>query len=121
MVVAWDFSRAAARALADALPVLEQAKRVRVVTVSHEKALDASQSAAAVSKHLAAHGLTVTLDSVDAAGRDIGDVLELYVASCNADLLVMGAFGHSRVRDFILGGATKSMLARPPLPVFLSH
>jgi len=121
VVVAWDFSRAAARALADALPVLEQAKQVRVVTVSHEKALDASQSAAAVSKHLAAHGLTVTLDSVDAAGRDIGDVLESYVASCNADLLVMGAFGHSRVRDFILGGATKSMLARPPLPVFLSH
>lgn len=121
VVVAWDFSRAAARALADALPILEQAKDVRVVTVSHEKALDARQSAAAVSKHLAAHGLTVTLDTVDAAGRDIGDVLESYAASCNADLLVMGAFGHSRVRDFILGGATKSMLARPSLPVLLSH
>ena len=121
VVVAWDFSRAAARALADALPILEQAKDVRVVTVSHEKALDAMQSAAAVSKHLGARGLSVTLDTVDAAGRDIGDVLESYAASCNADLLVMGAIGHSRVRDFILGGATKSMLARPSLPVLLSH
>ena len=50
-----------------------------------------------------------------------GEVLEAYVTSRNADLLVMGAYGHSRIRDFILGGATKSMLARPLLPIFLSH
>jgi nucleotide-binding universal stress UspA family protein len=63
----------------------------------------------------------VVLDTVDAAGRGIGAVLESYVTSNNADLLVMGAYGHTRLRDFILGGATKSMLSKPLLPIFLSH
>ena len=121
VVVAWDFSRPAARALGDALPILEMAEQVRVVTVTNEKTLDSRRSGAAVSKHLAAHGLTASLDVVDAADRSIGEVLESYALSLDADLLVMGAYGHSRVRDFILGGATKSMLARPPLPVLLSH
>jgi len=70
---------------------------------------------------LGRHGVDVVLDTVDAADRRIGDVLESYVTSCNADMLVMGAYGHSRIREFILGGATKSMLSRPPLPIFLSH
>jgi nucleotide-binding universal stress UspA family protein len=97
------------------------AEQVRVVTVTNEKTLDSRRSGAAVSKYLAAHGLTASLDVVDAADRSIGEVLESYALSLDADLLVMGAYGHSRVRDFILGGATKSMLARPPLPVLLSH
>jgi nucleotide-binding universal stress UspA family protein len=63
----------------------------------------------------------VTLDVVDAGGRSIGDAIESYVASRNGDLLVMGAYGHSRLREFILGGATKSALARPPVPIFFSH
>jgi nucleotide-binding universal stress UspA family protein len=121
VVVAWDFSRPAARAVADALPILERTKRVCVVTVTNEKVIHAKRSGAELGKHLARHGVNVVLDAVDAAGRGIGDVLEWYVTSRNADLLVMGAYGHSRVRDFILGGATKSMLSRPPLPIFLSH
>jgi nucleotide-binding universal stress UspA family protein len=121
VVVGWDFSRPAARALADALPILEMAKQVRIVTVTNEKTLGTRRSEA-VSKHLAAHGLTAFLDTVDAADRSIGEVLESYASSFDADLLViMGAYGHSRVRDFILGGATKSILARPPFPVLLSH
>jgi nucleotide-binding universal stress UspA family protein len=54
-------------------------------------------------------------------GRKIDDVPESYVNSHNADLLVMGAYGHSRIREFILGGATKNMLVRPPLPILFSH
>jgi nucleotide-binding universal stress UspA family protein len=121
VVVAWDFSRPAARAVADALPLLEKAKHVFVVTVTNEKLIDTKRSGAELAKHLARHGVDVTLDAADAAGRSIGHTLSTYVESRDADLLVMGAYGHSRIRDFILGGATRSMLSRPPIPVFLSH
>lgn len=121
VVVAWDFSRTAARAIADAMPVLEKAKQVRVVTVFNEKDLDTKHSAEEVARNLSLHGIDVTIDSVDAAARPIGEVLESHTASCGADLLVMGAYGHSRIRDFILGGATRSLLARPPLPILFSH
>ena len=121
VVVAWDFSRPAARAVADALPILEKAKQVRVVTVTNEKIIDTKRSGEELAKYLSRHGVQVVLDNVDAAGQRIGNVLEAYAASRNADLIVMGAYGHSRVRDFILGGATKSMLSRPPIPIFLSH
>jgi nucleotide-binding universal stress UspA family protein len=121
VVVAWDFSRPAARAVADALPILEKAKRVCVVTVTNEKTIDTKRSGVELAKHLARHGVNIVLDTADAAGRTIGDALESYLVSRNADLLVMGAFGHSRIRQFVLGGATRSMLSRPPLPIVLSH
>jgi nucleotide-binding universal stress UspA family protein len=121
IVVAWDFGRTAARAVADALPILEKAKRVFVLTVTNEKVIDTKRSGAELAKHLARHGVNVVLDAIDGTGRNIGDMLESQVRSRNGDILVMGAYGHSRIREFILGGATKSMLARPPLPIFLSH
>jgi nucleotide-binding universal stress UspA family protein len=121
VIVAWDFSRPATRAIADAMPILEKAKRVCVLTVTKEKAIDTRRSGAELAKHLARHGVDVVLDEVDAKGRGIGDVFEEHVTYRNANLLVMGAYGHSRIREFILGGATKRMLARPPVPIFLSH
>jgi nucleotide-binding universal stress UspA family protein len=60
-------------------------------------------------------------DEEDAASRPIGAVLTAFAAAHDLDLLVMGAYGHSRMRDFILGGATKSIMRDPPVPVFLSH
>ena len=121
VAVAWDFSRAAARAVADAIPLLEKAKKVRVVTVLNEKHMDNKHSAEELSKNLSRHGIDVVLDRVDAKGRPIGDVLEAYVASHASDMLVMGAYGHSRLREFVLGGATKSLLSKPPLPILFSH
>ena len=121
VAVAWDFSRPAARAVADALPLLEKAKKVHVLTVANEKVIELRRPTTEFAKYLGRHGVDVVLDTVDAADRRIGDILESYVTSCNADMLVMGAYGHSRIREFILGGATKSMLSRPPLPIFLSH
>ena len=121
VIVAWDFSRPATRAIADAMPILGKAKRVCVLIVTKEKAIDTRRSGAELAKHLARHGIDVVLDEVDAKGRSIGDVFEAHVTYRNADLLVMGAYGHSRLREFVLGGATKSMLTRPPVPVFLSH
>jgi nucleotide-binding universal stress UspA family protein len=105
-LVAWDFSRAA---------------EVRIVTVTNEKVLDSRHSAEELAKNLSRHGINVVLDKVDAAGRAIGAVLESHAASCSADILVMGAYGHSRFREFVLGGATKSLLSKPPIPVLFSH
>lgn len=119
--VAWDFSQPAARAVADALPILQRAKSIRVVTITQEKAIDTRHSGAELAKYLAWHGIEVVLDEEGAAGRKIGQALEEYATAHDLDLLVMGAYGHSRMRDFILGGATKTIVANPPLPVLLSH
>lgn len=119
--VAWDFSRPAARAVADALPILRHAKTVRVVTVTQEKTIDTRRSSAELVKHLSYHGIEAIVEAEEAAGRTIGQALEEWTAARQIDLLVMGAYGHSRLRDFILGGATKTVISRPKLPVLLSH
>lgn len=121
VVVAWDFSRNSARAVADALPLLKKAKLVCILTVNNEKVFTSGRSGAELAKYLARHGVNVVLDEVDAAGRDIASVFKSQLTLRDADLLVMGAYGHSRFREFVLGGATRSMLSRPPVPVFLSH
>jgi nucleotide-binding universal stress UspA family protein len=121
VAVAWDFSRAASRAVSDAMPLLEKAGKVRVVTVTNEKKLDSKHSAEALAKNLARHRIDVLLDKVDADGRGIGEVLEDYTAAHQVDVLVMGAYGHARWREFILGGATQSLLSKPPLPILFSH
>ena len=121
VAVAWDFSRPATRAIADALPLLQRAKQVRVFTVVDDKPIDKSQSIAKLARHLARHGVEIVSEDVKSNGRAIGDVFEAYVSQHKIDLLVMGAYGHSRVREFILGGATKSILNRPPTWVLLSH
>lgn len=119
--VAWDFSRPAARAVADAVPILQRAKAVRVVTITQEKTIGTRRSGAGLAKHLAFHGIEAVLEEEEAGGRTIGQALEEYANAREIDLLVMGAYGHSRLRDFVLGGATKSIIARQPLPVLLSH
>jgi nucleotide-binding universal stress UspA family protein len=121
VAVAWDSSRSAARALADALPLLALAREVDVVTVLNEKRLDEPGSAQGIVRNLGRHGVTARSREVDAAGRAIGDVLRDLVSDEGHDLVVMGAYGHSRLRDFILGGATKSLLAESPVPLFMSH
>lgn len=119
--VAWDFSRTAARAVSDALPLLERAKNVRVVTVTNEKALDSTRSAEELAKNLARHGIDVVLDRIDAGGKPIGEVLGAHVLSHGIDVLVMGAYGTPRWREFVLGGATRGLLSKPPIPILFSH
>jgi len=121
VAIAWDFSRPAARAVADALPILQQADRVRAVTVAHEKSIRTTRTNEQLAAHLQMHGVQLELDVIDGQDRSIGEALEEYAISHEIDLLVMGAYGHSRIRDFVLGGATKSMLQKPPAPLFLSH
>ena len=121
VAVAWDHSRPATRAVADALPILRGAKHVHVVTVVDEKNLHKPGSGAELCKHLAGHGVEVTFDKVQAKGRAIGDVLEAFVVERSIDLMVMGAYGHSRLREFILGGATKHVLTHPFTWTLVSH
>ncbi len=121
VAVAWDFSRPATRAITDGLPLLQQAKQVRLFTVVDDKPIDKSLSTAKLAKHLARHGVEVVVEDVKSKGRAIGDVFATYVSEHKIDLLLMGAYGHSRIREFILGGATKSVLSRPPTWVLLSH
>lgn len=121
VAVAWDGGRPAARALADALPILMQVKEVRVLTILNEKPTTVTGAGAEAVRHLQTHGVPAVLDEVDAGGDRIGKVLKRYLAAQSPDLLVMGAFGHSRLREFILGGATQSMLDAAPVPTLLAH
>jgi len=121
VVVGWDCSRPAARAVADALPILEIAKRVIIVTVTQTKSTESKASAAALAGNLKHHGIHVDLETVDANGREIGDVLLKHAASRSADLLVMGAYGHSRLRETFFGGTTRSLLERSSTPILLAH
>jgi nucleotide-binding universal stress UspA family protein len=121
VAVGWDGSSAAARALADALPVIAQAEAVRLVTITGDKTFEAHITPADACRHLAAHGVDAAIVEAPAAGLDAGSALLRHCAEEGADLLVMGAYGHSRAREFLLGGATQSVLAGATLAVLLSH
>jgi nucleotide-binding universal stress UspA family protein len=121
VMVAWDKSRMATRAVADAIPILKKAKQVRLLRVTGEKEITSRQTASDFAQHLRLHDVSAVIDEVDAAGRAIGNVPEDQVAKHGVDLLVMGAYEHSRMREFIVDGATRSMLAHPPTTLFLSH
>lgn len=119
IALAWDFSRAAARAVADALPLLRQAKEVRILTVLADKQSPASASGPELVAHLARNGVHATFNELTRGRRPVGEVLE--EEAKDTDLMVMGAFGHSRIRDFFLGGATRHVLENPRRPTLLSH
>jgi nucleotide-binding universal stress UspA family protein len=121
VVVAWDQTRAAARAIADAMPILRQARSVRVVTITNEKAIPEEPPPFEVVLHLAAHGVSAAYDAVDAKGRDAATAIVEYLRADSGDLLVMGGYGRSRVREIILGGATRHILTHAPVPVLMSH
>ena len=120
VMVAWDGSRPAARAVLDAMDLLRRAMDVSVVTVEGEKAL-ASRSGARLVDFLAAHGVKARWISVDLEDRPISEVLWNQAILDGSNFLVMGAFGHSRLREFVLGGATRGVLADLRLPVLFSH
>jgi nucleotide-binding universal stress UspA family protein len=122
VVVAWDYSREAARAMADAMPILCRAKEVHILSVFGEKGIHTTCVAGDLEKYLVAHKVNYVMDQVELNQGTIGDrVVSHAGATINADLLVMGAYGHSRMREFVLGGATRAVLADTSLPVLLSH
>lgn len=119
IVVAWDASRAAVRAVGDAMPLLQRATEVRLVTINKDKVLPENATGPELAAHLARNDIKVTLQDVDRGNDSVGKTLDKVAA--DADLLVMGAFGHSRIRDFFLGSVTNHVLKQPLLPTLLSH
>jgi nucleotide-binding universal stress UspA family protein len=121
VIVCWDASRNAARAIADAMPLLARAKAIDVVTVASERPKSDEIAGADIGQHLARHGLKVEVKRIVATDTDVASTLLSYAADVSADFMVMGGYGHSRLREFILGGATRGILSAMTLPVLMSH
>ena len=121
VMVCWDGSRSAARAVADSLPLLAQAKNVDVVTIVGEKGKSDEITGADAAEHLARHELKVELRRIPVGQIDVADTLLSLAADTSADFIVMGGYGHSRLREFVLGGATRGILASMTVPTLLSH
>ena len=121
VVIAWDDSAPAARAVADALPMLQAAANVRIITATDNKAPAELESGAALVSHLAEHGIKAAFETVKIDGSSIGKVFERYVEANRIDLLVMGAYRHSRLNEIVWGGATKTVIGRPPCWVMMSR
>ena len=121
VVIAWDYSRESARAVADALPILARAKQVHVLSVIGEKGLNTTSTFGDVERYLNSHKINHVIEQHTLKDIGVAEKLVTYAREIKADLLVMGAYGHSRFREFILGGATRDILSSPGLPVFLSH
>ncbi len=121
VLVGWDGSRTAARAIGDAMAFLSHAKSVDVVIVATERARRDEITGAAMGRHLARHGIKVDVKRLVADDTDVANTILSYAADISADFMVMGGYGHSRLREFILGGATRGILESMTLPVLMSH
>jgi nucleotide-binding universal stress UspA family protein len=120
VLVCWDGGRTAARAIADAMPFLARAKAVDIVIVAEERKND-EITGASMSEHLARHGVAANVKRIAKGDLDIENVVLSYAADSGTDFIVMGGYGHSRLREFILGGVTRGMLASMTVPVLMSH
>ena len=122
-IVGWNGSREAARAAFDALPLLKAADKVRVTVVDPQKIghMRGKIPGADLAGNLARHGVNAVAESYPTNGQDPGEALLEHARDIGASLVVLGAYGHSRMREFILGGATNSVLAQMDRPVLMSH
>ena len=120
VMVCWDGSRNAARAVGDALPLLKRAKKIDVVTIEHKEQRRELRGAQ-IADHLARHKLDVDLKALVAPDSDVANVILSQAADTSTDLIVMGGYGHSRLREFVLGGATLGILDSMTVPVLMSH
>jgi nucleotide-binding universal stress UspA family protein len=122
-MVAWDDSREAARAVSDALPLLQRAKRVEVVTWNESAGVENTSlrpQLDALHQWLMWHGVSAQLQ-VESFTEGIAEAMLSHAADTNADLIVMGAYGHARWAERVLGGATRGLLASMTVPVLMSH
>ena len=121
IMVCWDGSRAAARAIADAIPLLKKAKQVEVVIISDKPNKKDEVPGADLGQHLARHGLKVDVKRITSPDIDVPSTILSYAADSSADMIVMGGYGHSRLREFVLGGVTRGLLESMTVPVLMSH
>jgi nucleotide-binding universal stress UspA family protein/uncharacterized membrane protein (Fun14 family) len=121
VMACWDGSRPAARAVADAMPLLARAGQVEVVIVANEPGKRDEIPGADMGQHLARHGLKVDVNRLVGGDIDVADALLSHAADFAADFIVMGGYGHSRLREFVLGGVTRAILRSMTAPVLMSH
>jgi len=121
VMICWDGSRAATRAVADALPFLQKAKQVEIVMVASKSGKNDEVPGADLGQHLARHGLKVEVKRITSPDIDITSTILSYAADSSADMIVMGGYGHSRLREFILGGVTRGILETMTVPALMSH
>jgi nucleotide-binding universal stress UspA family protein len=120
-VCCWDGSAHAARAIADALPFLARAEKVILLTISGEPLGAKRPLDIDMPQNLARNGINVESKTMPLGGGEVSDTILSFCSDVSADFLVMGGYGHSRFREFVLGGATRDILATMTVPVLLSH
>lgn len=123
VLLCWNASRESARAAADALPLLRDAKTVTILVVDPRSSFDGhgAEPGADVATWLARHGVRVMVQREIAADNDVGGVILSRASDLDVDLIVMGLYGHRRLREMILGGASRTLLAETTVPLFVSH
>lgn len=123
VLIAWNAGREAARAVHDALPILRRAAAVELAVFDPERTPrgHGEEPGSDIALYLARHGIKVTVHGQSGAGFDVGAQILSRAADLGADLVVMGAYGHSRMRELVLGGVTRTMLEAMTLPVLMSH
>jgi len=121
ILVGWNNSREAARAVNDAIPLLARAASVTILEVSARKSATDDVTSAGIMRHLTRHGIRAEMIRTVLASSSTPDLLLNYAADLSADLLVIGGYGHSRLRELVLGGVTRELLRHMTLPVLMSH
>jgi len=123
VMIAWDSRIEASRAVRETPEILTRAEEVRIALVdpTEGESGHGAEPGADIATYLARHGVKVTVDRLPTQGKTIASVLRQHAVDTRAELLVMGAYGHSRLRDRIFGGVTKSMLDSPPLPILVAR
>ncbi|MCE7030600.1 universal stress protein [Jiella avicenniae] len=122
-VVAWSSTPESARAVYEAAEILGAADDVRIVMVDPQATTSEAgpEPGAEVAAYLARHGAKVTVDRLPSGGRPVADVIRQHAGDVSAEMIVMGAYGHSRWRERIFGGVTRSMIENPPIPLLLAR
>lgn len=121
-IIAWDGSVSASRAVAAAIPVLKATEAVEIVSVMGEKDLSTSVPGTELAPHLARHGVDVTVSDISIrAGETVATALQREAASFESSVIVSGAYRHSRLREWIFGGVTRSLLQHCSYPLLMAH
>jgi len=122
VVCCWDGGRAAARAINDALPLLTKADKVGLLIVNDKTKNETTEiRGVEMASHLARHDVKVELEIIPAPDIDVANAILSHVADESGTLIVMGGYGHPKLREIILGGVTRAMLKSMTVPVFMSH
>lgn len=123
VVIAWKPTKEATRAVHDALPLLNPNATITILEVCDEEPAKASKHSGSdlLRQHLVRHGFTTTVETIRSAELSTCDTILARATAVKADLLVMGSYGHSRLRELLLGGVTRSMLQEMDIPVLMSH